>query len=128
MPRLALVRAAGALVALTSLATSQHAPVALPWAFTPWRAVDPPAVSDPDWQQALDRYVLAAQQQRGLDANPRADFATLLRRAAYVLTALPPTADQRLLGLDHERLTFRHAGRDFRLTDVEGVVAKALLA
>ena len=33
-----------------------------------------------------------------------------------------------LLGLDHERLTFRHAGRDFRLTDVEGVVTKALLA
>jgi hypothetical protein len=25
-----------------------------------------------------------------------------------------------LLGLDHERLTFRHAGRDFRLTDVHG--------
>jgi hypothetical protein len=25
-----------------------------------------------------------------------------------------------LLGLDHERLTYRHAGRDFRLTDVDG--------
>ncbi|HLQ36986.1 MAG TPA: DUF1501 domain-containing protein [Planctomycetota bacterium] len=33
-----------------------------------------------------------------------------------------------LLGLDHERLTCRYAGRDFRLTDVEGVVAKAILA
>jgi len=33
-----------------------------------------------------------------------------------------------LLGLDHERLTCRHAGRDFRLTDVEGKVASALLA
>jgi uncharacterized protein (DUF1501 family) len=32
------------------------------------------------------------------------------------------------LGLDHERLTFRHAGRDFRLTDVHGTVVKALLA
>ncbi len=32
-----------------------------------------------------------------------------------------------LLGLDHERLTFRHAGRDFRLTDVEGKVAHAIL-
>ncbi len=29
-----------------------------------------------------------------------------------------------LLGLDHERLTFRHAGRDFRLTDVHGRVVK----
>ena len=33
-----------------------------------------------------------------------------------------------LLGLDHERLTFRHAGRDFRLTDVEGRVVKSLMA
>lgn len=33
-----------------------------------------------------------------------------------------------LLGLDHERLTFRHAGRDFRLTDVHGEVVRALLA
>lgn len=31
------------------------------------------------------------------------------------------------LGLDHERLTYRHAGRDFRLTDVHGTVVKALL-
>jgi hypothetical protein len=33
-----------------------------------------------------------------------------------------------LLGLDHTRLTYRHAGRDFRLTDVAGNVVKALLA
>lgn len=31
------------------------------------------------------------------------------------------------LGLDHERLTFRHAGRDYRLTDVHGQVVKDLL-
>jgi hypothetical protein len=33
-----------------------------------------------------------------------------------------------LLGLDHKRLTFRHAGRDFRLTDVHGRVVNELLA
>jgi Protein of unknown function (DUF1501) len=33
-----------------------------------------------------------------------------------------------LLGLDHEKLTFKHAGRDFRLTDVAGRVVKALFA
>ena len=33
-----------------------------------------------------------------------------------------------LMGLDHERLTFRHSGRDFRLTDVHGKVVDALLA
>ncbi|MFM7074604.1 MAG: DUF1501 domain-containing protein [Planctomycetaceae bacterium] len=32
------------------------------------------------------------------------------------------------LGLDHERLTFRHAGRDFRLTDVHGRIVHAILA
>ncbi len=33
-----------------------------------------------------------------------------------------------LLGLDHERLTYRHGGRDFRLTDVKGRVVKEILA
>lgn len=33
-----------------------------------------------------------------------------------------------LLGLDHKRLTYRHAGRDFRLTDVGGQVATEILA
>lgn len=32
-----------------------------------------------------------------------------------------------LLGLDHERLTYRYAGRDFRLTDVHGNVVKDIL-
>ena len=32
-----------------------------------------------------------------------------------------------LLGLDHERLTYRHSGRDFRLTDVYGNVVKDIL-
>ena len=33
-----------------------------------------------------------------------------------------------LLGLDHERLTYRYAGRDFRLTDVHGSVINELIA
>ncbi len=33
-----------------------------------------------------------------------------------------------LLGLDHERLTYRYAGRDFRLTDVHGHVIQNILA
>jgi hypothetical protein len=33
-----------------------------------------------------------------------------------------------LLGLDHLRLTFHYAGRDFRLTDVAGKVAHAIIA
>jgi uncharacterized protein (DUF1501 family) len=33
-----------------------------------------------------------------------------------------------LLGLDHERLTYRHAGRNYRLTDVHGHVVNEILA
>jgi hypothetical protein len=32
-----------------------------------------------------------------------------------------------LMGLDHEKLTYRYSGRDFRLTDVSGVVVKDIL-
>ena len=32
-----------------------------------------------------------------------------------------------LLGLDHERLTYRYAGRDFRLTDVHGTVVRGIM-
>jgi len=33
-----------------------------------------------------------------------------------------------IMGLDHTRLTFRHAGRDFPLTDVHGRIVHELLA
>jgi arylsulfatase A-like enzyme len=33
-----------------------------------------------------------------------------------------------LLGLDHERLTFRHQGRRYRLTDVSGKAVSGLIA
>ena len=33
-----------------------------------------------------------------------------------------------LLGLDHTQLTYRHAGRDYRLTDVHGEVVRQILA
>lgn len=33
-----------------------------------------------------------------------------------------------LMGLDHEKLTYRYAGRDFRLTDVAGFVTKEIMA
>jgi len=33
-----------------------------------------------------------------------------------------------LLGLDHERLTYKHQGRRFRLTDVSGNVVQGVLA
>lgn len=32
------------------------------------------------------------------------------------------------LGIDHERLTYRHQGRQFRLTDVHGTVVRGILS
>ena len=33
-----------------------------------------------------------------------------------------------LMGLDHEKLTYRYSGRDFRLTDVHGRVVQEIIA
>ena len=33
-----------------------------------------------------------------------------------------------LLGLDHEKLTYKYAGRDFRLTDIAGDVVKKIMS
>jgi hypothetical protein len=32
------------------------------------------------------------------------------------------------MGLDHEKLTYRYSGRDYRLTDVSGKVVEGILA
>ncbi|HPR00080.1 MAG TPA: DUF1501 domain-containing protein, partial [Saprospiraceae bacterium] len=34
----------------------------------------------------------------------------------------------RLLGIDHERLTYKHLGRRYRLTDVSGQVINGIMA
>ena len=33
-----------------------------------------------------------------------------------------------LMGIDHEKLTYRYSGRDFRLTDVHGNIAHEIIA
>ena len=77
------------------------------WAFTSWLAgagVRPGIVYG-----ATDEYGMRAVEQP-VHVN---DFhATILH----------------LMGFDHERLTYRHSGRDFRLTDVAGKVVGGLLA
>ena len=51
---------------------SPQATMPLPWAFTPWRAIEPPAVSDQDWQQPVDRFGSAAHLALALIGNSRA--------------------------------------------------------
>jgi hypothetical protein len=65
------------------------------WAFQPIRAIQPPVVNDPDWSAtAIDRFLHARRVQEGLSPVALADPRTLIRRATYALTGLPPTLDE----------------------------------
>ena len=60
------------------------------WAYRPVARPHPPAVRGPV-RTAVDRFVLASLEGRGLTLNPEADRATLIRRVSVDLTGLPPT-------------------------------------
>ncbi|MEO7144212.1 MAG: PSD1 and planctomycete cytochrome C domain-containing protein [Bryobacteraceae bacterium] len=62
------------------------------WSFQPVRKPAPPAVKDTAWAKtAIDRFVLAKLEAKGLKPVRAADKRTLIRRATYDLTGLPPT-------------------------------------
>jgi len=55
-----------------------------------------PDVNDAEWiQKPIDAFILAKQEQAGLTHAGRAQRHTLLRRACFDLTGLPPTIEQR---------------------------------
>ena len=60
------------------------------WAFVPPKKPLPPGPKAATGSQVIDGFVRARLQQQGVDLAPRADRATLARRAALVLTGLPP--------------------------------------
>ncbi len=61
------------------------------WAFQPVSDPTPPEVEDRDWpRDAIDRFVLAKLEARGLAPSPSADKRTLIRRATFDLIGLPP--------------------------------------
>jgi cytochrome c553 len=65
------------------------------WSFQPIADPAPPAVHDEAWpSNDLDRFVLAELEARGLSPAPRADRRTLIRRATFDLTGLPPTPEE----------------------------------
>jgi hypothetical protein len=65
------------------------------WAFQPLVAVVPPDVSDAGWPRGdIDRFVRKAQEIRGIEPLEDADRRTLLRRATFDLTGLPPTPEE----------------------------------
>lgn len=61
------------------------------WAFEPPAKPALPAVSATNWPgNEIDHFILAAQEAKGLNPNPRASKEKLLRRVTLDLTGLPP--------------------------------------
>jgi len=64
------------------------------WAFQPVRMPAVPAVKHPELVESpIDNFVLAKLEAKGLTFSPAADRRTLIRRATYDLTGLPPSAE-----------------------------------
>ncbi len=62
------------------------------WAFQPIHSPALPDLKDRSWvANPIDAFVLAKLEQKGLRPNPTASKRTLIRRAYYDLTGLPPT-------------------------------------
>jgi len=65
------------------------------WAFQPIPDAEPPAESDPLWSKnPIDRFVRARLRQAGMEPAVAADRRTLIRRATFDLTGLPPTPEE----------------------------------
>jgi len=62
------------------------------WSFQPIANPAPPEVRDDEWcRTEIDQFVLHRLERAGLTPNGDADRTTLIRRATYGLTGLPPT-------------------------------------
>ena len=64
------------------------------WCYQPIGASSPPPAKAGHSQHPVDRYLEPAIREAGLEPNLRADRHTLIRRASFVVTGLPPTAAQ----------------------------------
>ncbi|MCH2212102.1 MAG: DUF1553 domain-containing protein [Fuerstiella sp.] len=64
------------------------------WAFQPPGEITAPDVQHPDLvRNAVDAFILEKLEAKGLSLSPVADRRTLIRRAAFDLTGLPPEPD-----------------------------------
>jgi mono/diheme cytochrome c family protein len=65
------------------------------WAFQPMKHAAPPSVKLERWVQSpIDRFILSELEARALQPAEVADKRTLIRRATFDLTGIPPTPDE----------------------------------
>jgi hypothetical protein len=65
------------------------------WAWQPLKKPSVPEVSDSGWPRTpVDNFILAKLDEKGLKPNTPADKRTLIRRATFDLTGLPPTPEE----------------------------------
>lgn len=65
------------------------------WAFQPPILATPPLVRRPEWLHTpVDAFILKGLENKGLSPSPTASRRTLIRRAFYDLTGLPPKAEE----------------------------------
>jgi hypothetical protein len=65
------------------------------WSLQKPRLPEPPAVRGQQWtRNDIDRFLLSRLEVEGLTPSPEAGKETLIRRAAYDLTGLPPAAEE----------------------------------
>ncbi|MGB6686936.1 MAG: PSD1 and planctomycete cytochrome C domain-containing protein [Terracidiphilus sp.] len=68
------------------------------WSFLPLKTVTPPTIEDAQFKRwartPIDRFILDGLHTAGLQPAPEADKRTLIRRATFDLTGLPPTQEE----------------------------------
>ena len=65
------------------------------WSFVPPKAQALPKVQDASWpRERVDRFILASMEAADLTPTREADARTLIRRATFDLTGLPPTPEE----------------------------------
>jgi hypothetical protein len=65
------------------------------WSFLPVRKPVVPVVDDPAWcRTPVDNFILTKLEENSMKPNPPADKYTLIRRATFDLTGLPPTEEE----------------------------------
>jgi hypothetical protein len=79
------------------------------------------------WHKAFTCLLAGAGVKGGMSYGQTDDYGILVAGDPCHVNDYHATI-LHLMGIDHERLTYRYAGRDFRLTDVAGNVLTAILS